>query len=284
MTEPMAGLTSRNPWSWYPVVASQDLLAGKIMPVVLNGENLVVWRSKSGQANAWNDRCPHRGMRLSFGATQNESLICPYHGWTFGSDGYCNKIPAHPDTSPSRAARARIYPAAESGGYVWVCIGEPAADHPEAIGSAVPVRTIHLPVDVDVAAAALMLYPLDPNGSGGAPLRADQLEWLVDSVLTATAAITNNADATYTASIVSPGHIACTLAPHDASAIGYRVLLQPTAVQECVAHVAIEGSAAVGLNRAIVRFRGIVAALARTPDLQTVRDVMLRMTPEQIRV
>jgi len=60
-------------------------------------EDLVVWRSASGVLSAWENRCPHRGMRLSHGFVRGESLACAYHGWHFECSGRCHYIPAHPD-------------------------------------------------------------------------------------------------------------------------------------------------------------------------------------------
>src|ERR1700678_2185503 len=161
MTDPAPSIKTRNPWSWYAVASSQDLLAGKIMQTILNGEKLVLWRARDGRASAWSDRCPHRGMRLSLGATHGESLICPYHGWTFGIEGNCHHIPAHPNLSPSRAARARIYPSAEENGYIWVCLGEPSSSRPPAVAEMSPVRTMHVAIDTDVAMAVLLACPLE---------------------------------------------------------------------------------------------------------------------------
>jgi phenylpropionate dioxygenase-like ring-hydroxylating dioxygenase large terminal subunit len=120
-----------NPWSWYPIVASRDLQAGAGVPAMLHSERLVVWRSGQGRLCIWNDRCPHRSMSLSLGSTIGEMLVCPYHGWEFGSDGNCRRIPAHPTLTPSRAARVRVYPVTEEANYVWACLGEPASTRPE---------------------------------------------------------------------------------------------------------------------------------------------------------
>lgn len=40
------------------------------------------------------DRCPHRGAPLSAGTIKDSCLVCPYHGWRFGSDGKVAEIPA----------------------------------------------------------------------------------------------------------------------------------------------------------------------------------------------
>eukprot|EP01032_Pedospumella_encystans_P034979 gene34979-39556_t len=50
---------------------------------------LALWRDIGGQAHAWEDRCPHRGTRLSLGTQQGDTLRCAYHGWRFGASGKC---------------------------------------------------------------------------------------------------------------------------------------------------------------------------------------------------
>ena len=58
-------------------------------------------RSSSGATrpalpHVWEDRCPHRGMRLSMGFVRSDRIACLYHGWQYGTDGHCLYIPAHP--------------------------------------------------------------------------------------------------------------------------------------------------------------------------------------------
>ena len=81
--------------AWTAVCIAADLPAKVVMPSVCDGTDIAVWRSASGQLAAWADRCPHRGMRLSHGFVRGEALNCIYHGWTYGADGGCTRIPAH---------------------------------------------------------------------------------------------------------------------------------------------------------------------------------------------
>lgn len=118
---------------WHVVYRSGDLPEGAIRPVRLLGQDLVLWRS-AGRAMAWLDLCIHRGARLSLGRVQDGELVCPYHGWRYDRDGRCTLIPAQPrDPVPARAC-AFTHRCEERSGFIWVCMGEPAADipvHPE---------------------------------------------------------------------------------------------------------------------------------------------------------
>ena len=73
---------------WVAVGLSRDLPAGVAMPALWQGRELAVWRSASGKLSAWNDRCPHRGMRVCLGEAGNKPIHqCIYHGWAFRPDG-----------------------------------------------------------------------------------------------------------------------------------------------------------------------------------------------------
>jgi hypothetical protein len=54
---------------------------------------------------------------LGSGRVCGESLICPLHGWEFGPDGLCAKIPSS-DSIPA-FARQGSYPVEERGGHVF---------------------------------------------------------------------------------------------------------------------------------------------------------------------
>jgi nitrite reductase/ring-hydroxylating ferredoxin subunit len=252
------------------------------MPVLLHGEHLVVWRSESGRIGAWSDRCPHRGMRLSFGAVQNDSLICAYHGWTFGSDGYCHKIPAHPGTVPSRAARARIYPATEADGYIWVCLGEPATDRPDPMESLPPIRSMHLAADTELATAAAFMCVLDPAGAGNAVVAPESMKWTRQATtLAAEADIDTTSRGKFRVSLAASGRLICRLEREDAAALTYQVLLQPSTDGTCVIHLSSNGPS-LEFNRALVRFRRFVEAPDRQNHLRTTYERFVRASLTQI--
>ncbi len=109
---------------WHPVASVKQLASQPICAARLLGEDLVIWQA-DGQIMAWQDLCIHRGTRLSLGKVQNDTLVCPYHGWTYNQEGKCVHIPAHPDQAPPAKARTKRYHCQERYGMVWVCLGEP---------------------------------------------------------------------------------------------------------------------------------------------------------------
>ena len=147
-----------------PVALSIDVAPATAAPAIVAGEEIVIWRSASGAIHAWEDRCPHRGMRLSFGFVRGETLACLYHGWRFATDGACTAIPAHPDLSPPRTICTSVLGAAERGGLVWMRRGPlvAAGEHPPALpGRTTPVRSITIDAPRDTVWAALMTIGME---------------------------------------------------------------------------------------------------------------------------
>lgn len=104
---------------WHPVLAVEDAADGPHACSLL-GQDLVVWRHPDRGWQAWVDRCPHRGARLSLGRLCEGRLECPYHGWRFDASGQCVSVPADPDFVPPATHRAQALRAQEAYGLVWV--------------------------------------------------------------------------------------------------------------------------------------------------------------------
>lgn len=69
------------------------------------------------------DRCIHRQMPLSLGRLKGDDLECGYHGILYGDDGRAKRIPAQAHVPP--ACRVHRYPTKESGGLLWIWMGDP---------------------------------------------------------------------------------------------------------------------------------------------------------------
>jgi phenylpropionate dioxygenase-like ring-hydroxylating dioxygenase large terminal subunit len=115
---------------WHVVGFTSDFVPEKIHPVRLLERDLIAWRAEDGEIHVWEDLCIHRGARLSKGWIRHDRVVCPYHGWEYDGSGRCTLMPAAPDETPMKKARAFPYLAVERYGFVWVCLGEPAAEIP----------------------------------------------------------------------------------------------------------------------------------------------------------
>lgn len=139
---------------WTPIALSRDVAVETTRAVVLGGDELVLWRGASGALQLWEDRCPHRGMRLSFGFVRGNRLNCLYHGWEYAADARCMRIPAHPDLVVPPTIRARPFAVVESGAMVWTSAVDAApALEPEA--GLVPVASLAIDGPVTRTLAAL---------------------------------------------------------------------------------------------------------------------------------
>ncbi|MDX8449693.1 aromatic ring-hydroxylating oxygenase subunit alpha [Mesorhizobium captivum] len=139
--------------SWMPVALSADLPAGTVMPAQSPVGPIALWRNRSGRAVAFADRCPHRGMRLSHGFVRGEALSCIYHGWSYAQAGNCLRIPAHPGLAPPETIRVATQAVEDSGGIIWISVGEAAAPPPRLDGLA-PLRSMMVEADVAALEAA----------------------------------------------------------------------------------------------------------------------------------
>jgi len=118
------------PNQWY-AVSEAGKLRKKPLGLERLGKKIVLWRDGSGQARAAVDRCPHRGAAPSRGKIIGGELQCPWHGFRFGSDGTCTRMPC--EGSEARIPRGMaldMLPAREAHGLLWVFHG--AAD-PESV-------------------------------------------------------------------------------------------------------------------------------------------------------
>ncbi len=147
-------MTSASPWT--PVALSADIEAGTSAGTLVNGEERVVWRDDKGAVHVWEDRCPHRGMRMSFGFVRGDHIACLYHGWRYDTGGQCRYIPAHPDLEVPQTIKVPTFAATERAGIVWMAPeGADATDRSTLPETAEPVRSLFLDMPAEAALAAI---------------------------------------------------------------------------------------------------------------------------------
>jgi nitrite reductase/ring-hydroxylating ferredoxin subunit len=156
-----------SPSNWHPLALSHSLEAGSSAGTRLFGKELVIWRDTGGLAHVWEDRCPHRGMKLSFGFVRGDHIACLYHGWQYDRGGYCQYIPAHPDLDVPKTFKVPVYSTEERSGMIWTTLSENPADAPEDRGDTLPLRSLYLDCAKDTAIAALGAVSLTPFASQG---------------------------------------------------------------------------------------------------------------------
>lgn len=108
---------------WHPVCYATDLGTEKPLGVTLMGEKVVVARL-GDEIVAMQDRCPHKGAKLSLGQVLDCKLECPYHGWQFNVQGDCVRIPAREEVTATLNRNMTTYHVAEASGMIWICLEE----------------------------------------------------------------------------------------------------------------------------------------------------------------
>jgi len=114
------------------VVAPSALLPENNLAVAHDGFGLplILSRDSNGRMHALANVCRHRGTRLieSAEVAPAKRIVCPYHAWTYASDGELVGLPrddCFPGIEKSERPLQR-FPAAEAGGLIWVARSENA--------------------------------------------------------------------------------------------------------------------------------------------------------------
>jgi len=115
---------------WQPICFSDEL---KDLPhrVKILGEELVVFRDRSGAVGLLELHCPHRGASLEYGLVDAKGIRCCYHGWLFAADGAILEMPAERASGTTRNGLYHgAYPTREYSGIVFAYLGPPDRQPP----------------------------------------------------------------------------------------------------------------------------------------------------------
>jgi cholesterol 7-dehydrogenase len=122
------------PVGWFAVGPSAALPPGSLLERPFLGEQVVAFRTMSGQPAVVSAHCPHLGANLARGGTVvDEALRCPFHSLRWDAEGVCvgSEYPGAPDY----AGRARAYPVIERFGFLFAwhdpAAGQPSFDVPD---------------------------------------------------------------------------------------------------------------------------------------------------------
>src|SRR5699024_2315261 len=130
---------------WYAVCPSSFVPVGGIKRLTRRGQNWVLFRETNGQLRMLEDRCPHRGARLSLGLHRGDRIQCAYHGVQVDGTGTVAAVPALPDASMADKKLVPSLPIREIGGAVLAYFGD--AKHPEPCELEVPAPLVDPEID-----------------------------------------------------------------------------------------------------------------------------------------
>ena len=96
---------------WYVAAWDHELIDGRLLARTILDRPVVLYKGDSGRVVALDDRCCHRGARLSDGRREGDDLRCMYHGLKFDPSGKCIQIPGQESIPPKLGVRG--YPVVE---------------------------------------------------------------------------------------------------------------------------------------------------------------------------
>ena len=104
------------PDGWFCVGFSTEWPPGTVRTRPFMGEDLVIYRTRSGKLRASRPYCPHLGAHLGAGGkVDGEQLVCPFHKFSFNTEGKCVQTPFGP---PPKAS-LKLIELTEAYGIVW---------------------------------------------------------------------------------------------------------------------------------------------------------------------
>jgi 5,5'-dehydrodivanillate O-demethylase oxygenase subunit len=118
---------------WHPVAVAQELTDEEPTKFVrILGEDLVLFKDKTGNVGLIQDHCPHRGASMLYGRVEQRGIACAYHGWLYDTAGNCLETPAEPaDSLFHLTVKATAYPVRKFVGLYWAYLGpQPAPELP----------------------------------------------------------------------------------------------------------------------------------------------------------
>ena len=122
---PMGDLLRRY---WMPIAGVTEFDHQNTQRAIrLLGEDLVLYRDKSGTFGLVDRHCPHRRADLAYGFVEKCGLRCHYHGWLFNEQGKCLEQPYEEMAAPTGRFKDKVslksYPVAAHAGILWAYLG-----------------------------------------------------------------------------------------------------------------------------------------------------------------
>jgi phenylpropionate dioxygenase-like ring-hydroxylating dioxygenase large terminal subunit len=110
--------------TWYVAAWDHELIDGRLLGRTILEQPVLLYKGDSGRVVALDERCCHRGARLSKGRLEGDCVRCMYHGLKFDSSGACVQIPGQDGVPKGMGVKA--YPVVERDHLVWIWMGDAA--------------------------------------------------------------------------------------------------------------------------------------------------------------
>lgn len=85
---------NRYPTGWFQIGWSDDIAPGEVRTVHYFDQDIVLWRSESGELHATEPYCLHLGAHVGVDSVvEGEDLVCAWHHWHWNGEGRNTLIP-----------------------------------------------------------------------------------------------------------------------------------------------------------------------------------------------
>jgi 5,5'-dehydrodivanillate O-demethylase len=129
---------------WHLIGTAAEMRERWTKRIRLLGEDLVLFRDRSGRLGLIAEICPHRRASLAYGIPTEDGIRCPYHGWKFDGGGNCLEQPNEPEGSVFKEKiKTAGYPVEELAGMLWAYLGPLPAPLVPRLDAFVSEGTIH---------------------------------------------------------------------------------------------------------------------------------------------
>jgi 5,5'-dehydrodivanillate O-demethylase len=109
---------------WHPIAVAEDLSDESPTKFVrILGEDLVLFRDKSGRTGLIADKCPHRNASLVYGRVEERGISCAYHGWLMDCDGNIIETPPERNDAIMKNVKTTAYPVRVYLSLIWAYMG-----------------------------------------------------------------------------------------------------------------------------------------------------------------
>jgi phenylpropionate dioxygenase-like ring-hydroxylating dioxygenase large terminal subunit len=119
------------PFEQWWIAAYAGEVGRQLMSRKILGQPVVMYRTEAGEPVALFGLCPHRHYPLVKGSLKGDTLECGYHGFAFGANGRCVRVPCQ-ELVPAPFS-ARRFPVVERAGLIWIWMGKEASANPELL-------------------------------------------------------------------------------------------------------------------------------------------------------
>ena len=116
---------------WHPIAATGELDGRPTREVKILGEELVLYKDRSGTLGLIDRYCPHRRTSMAYGVAEKNGLRCCFHGWMMDETGKCIQRPYEYTVGNKQKVQVKAYPVQVAGGLIFAYLGPaPAPELP----------------------------------------------------------------------------------------------------------------------------------------------------------